>query len=293
MKTQLLTAILKYIKEGVFFLGADLRIVYVNPSAVRMCGSTEKTILGKPALQTIVLLDPKSLDNYLRIMPSLDNPYHFKDSILKVGGNTLIVDGSITALKNHHDGILGYVIITRDVGELKKLRATLDYQASHDKLTGFINREGFAVQLDSIVDLVKLGGGSEEISGGYTLMQINIDGFRRVTGAAGVNGGNAILIQFASTIKSVIQENSIPARLTNDIFAVICMKNDSEAVAHRLHEAVRHTVFSYAGKTFPLTASIGMLQITEKAAFAESLLFTVDVACNSARCTGGDKTLIA
>jgi diguanylate cyclase (GGDEF)-like protein len=185
--------------------------------------------------------------------------------------------------------VQGYVIITRDVSELKKLRATLDYQASHDKLTGLISREGFAVQLDSILDSVKLGSGTDE----YTLMQINIDGFRRVTDTAGVNGGNAILIQFASTIKSVIREDSIPARLTNDIFAVICMKNDSEDAARRLHEAVRHTVFSYAGKTFPLTASIGMLQITEKAAFAESLLFTVDVTCNSARCTGGDKTLIA
>jgi diguanylate cyclase (GGDEF)-like protein/PAS domain S-box-containing protein len=290
-RSQLLTAILRNIQEGVFALDADLRIVYVNPSAIRMCGLPAKTILGKSASQTILLLDPKTLDNFFRVMPSLGNPHHFKDSILKAGGNTLIVDGSITALKRQ-GGIRGYVVITRDVSELKKLHATLDYEASHDKLTGLINREGFVVQLDTILDLIKQGN-TEENSGGYTLMQINIDGFRQVTGAAGVNGGNAILIQFASAIKSVIREDSIPARLTNDIFAIICRENDSEATARRIHEAVRHTVFSYAGKTFQLTASIGMLQITEKAPFGEALLFTADVTCNSARCTGGNKTLIA
>jgi diguanylate cyclase (GGDEF)-like protein/PAS domain S-box-containing protein len=287
----LLTTILKYLKEGVFSLDKELRIVYVNPSAIRMCNSPEKAILGKFAPRTLTLLESKTLNNFFHAIPDRGGiARHFKDAILKVGGNTLIVDGSITALSDDAGNLRGYVIITRDVSELQKLHATLNYQARHDKLTGLVNREGFVVELDAVLDMVKRSGGH------YFLLQINVDGFRRVTGNSGMTGGNSILIQFASTLKSVTQEGDIIARLANDIFAVICLENDSgyaENLAERIHVAVKRTVFSCNGKTYPLTVSVGIVQITHKTAFAEALLSAVDVACNSAKCTGGDKTLIA
>jgi diguanylate cyclase (GGDEF)-like protein/PAS domain S-box-containing protein len=289
-QVQLISAILKNINEGVFALDEGLRIIYVNPSAVRMCGSPEKNILGKSALQILRLLEPKNLTSFFHTTPAPGSPRHFKDAIFKVEGNTLVVDGSITTLCDACAGIQGYVIIARDVSDMKKLQASLSYQASHDKLTGLLNREGFVMELDTIVDLVKRNGGSP------SLMQINIDGFKQVTDVSGVAGGNAVLIQFAGMLKSVIRENDIPARLANDIFALICMENDpsySYTLAERIHETVRKTVFSNYHETFSLTASIGMIQITEKAAFGEALLSTVDIACNSARCTGGDKTLSA
>jgi diguanylate cyclase (GGDEF)-like protein/PAS domain S-box-containing protein len=285
---QLLSAILTNIAEGIFALDTELCITYINPSAARMSGSPENVILGKSASQALTLLESKNLSSFLQNLPVPGSPCIFSDAILKINGNTFIVDGSITALNDAIGEIQGYVIITRDISDMKKLHATLDHQASHDKLTGLVNREGFVVELDSILDLIKRSGGS------HILIQININGFKKITGNWGVMGGNAIIIQFAEVLKSVARGEDILARLTNDIFAMISLESSPEyaaALSRRIHEAVAHTVFSYNDQTFQLSASIGIVQITRKAAFAEALMLAVDSACISARCSGGDKTL--
>jgi diguanylate cyclase (GGDEF)-like protein/PAS domain S-box-containing protein len=278
---QLLAAILQNIHDSIFALDSEFKIAYINPSAASMCASTE--LVGKSAVQVFTLLDPKSLGSILNKLTVAGQHLNFKDAIFRAGGNTLIVDGSITTLGTAD--IEGYVIIARDVSEKKKLYASLDFQASHDTLTGLVNREGFVVRLDELLDTIKKSGDTR------ILMQINIDNFKRITNESGAAGGNAILIQFAELLKTLVRESDTPARVANDIFTLIHMGgSEASALAGHIHKAVEKTEFTYTENTYHLTVSIGVVQITGKAAFAEALMSEVDKACASAKKAGGNTT---
>ncbi|MDR1929548.1 MAG: GGDEF domain-containing protein [Treponema sp.] len=259
-----------------------------------MCASSERSIAGRPAAQVFSLFDGKTLSNILKKKLLPGRCFDFKDAVFKAGGNNLIVDGSITALSaggsaGHQPGG-GYVIITRDVSEKKKLHAYLDYQVSHDTLTGLPNREGFVVRLDDLLDTVKRSGGV------HSLMQINIDNFKRVTDESGRAGANAVLIQFAEMLKSLAGMKDIPARLSSDIFALLYNSGGSgeaAALSERIHETVKNYKFAYDGKIYPLTVSIGIVPITKKAAFAEGLLAEAERICAAAKKIGGDTTAAA
>jgi diguanylate cyclase (GGDEF)-like protein/PAS domain S-box-containing protein len=289
-KDQLFLTILENIHDGIIAVDKDTQVIYINPAAEAMCAANESKILGKNLSQTLSLLEPKSLNNILqKSLPKVKESISFKDAILKSSANTTIVDGSITALPNKNDELQGFVFVLRDISQLKKLSAAIDYQASHDQLTGLLNREGLALRLDETLDTVKRAGGD------YTLMQIEIDKFDNVTTASGAAGANAILIQFSEILKTMIQRRDVFARIGNSSFALIlidCNKDSAQEVAERIHRLVNSRGFNYENKDYSLTMSMGLVQITETASFGEALLLSAENAVCEAKRSGGNKTVM-
>jgi two-component system CheB/CheR fusion protein len=240
----------------------------------------------------------KNLSNLLqKNLPSLKDPFYFKEAILKNSANTLIVDGSITAFPDptlpEAEGAPvnpGYVLVMRDISQVKRLSAVIGYQASHDSLTGLLNREGLALHLDDILDRIKRDGGE------HVLFQIDIDRFKRKTSEMGTACRNAIILKFAERLETLIRHRDLIARIGSDIFALVLMNHDSKTAAdtaRMIHQLINSTSFSFEEQDFNLTISIGMIRIDGKIAFAEGLLNSVDVACNAAKKEDGNKTVEA
>jgi diguanylate cyclase (GGDEF)-like protein len=94
-------------------------------------------------------------------------------------------------------------------------------------------------------------------------------------------------------LQSQVKHRDFSARFGSCVFTLVlldCAGEEAARVAGRIHETVS-AGFSFEEKTYPVTVSIGMIPITEKAAFAAGLLSSVDKACSSAKKAGGGKTI--
>jgi diguanylate cyclase (GGDEF)-like protein/PAS domain S-box-containing protein len=284
---KLFSAILDNVSDGIVAMDPDLFVIFMNPAAARMSGWTEMDVRGKLLKQVFNLIDSHSLTPLIPAGLPRDSAASFFQSAIFKGahGIKLIVDGSITQIPSSGKMPPGYVMVFRDISEVKKLSAVIDYQAYHDSLTNLANREGFTLQLEELLDDLRRNHTK------HSLMELNIDNFTAINDAGGVKAGDEILRQIALIIRSQIQRDDLAARLTGDIFTLVlrnCGSKDAMQVAQRLQEAVRSHVFSYGDRTFSFTVSIGILPLNGNEGDMHRILSAIHKTCAAAKTAGGD-----
>ncbi|QQO09593.1 EAL domain-containing protein [Breznakiella homolactica] len=284
---RLFSAILHYVNDGIVAIDPQLTIMFMNPVAAKMSGWTEEDAQGKPIQQVFSLIDSHNLSHLIpKALPEEDKPSLFRDVIMKSHhGNTIIVDGSITKIQSNEDEPSGYVMMLRDISEMKKLSATIDYQATHDTLTGLSNREGFTIKLQDLLEGLKRNGGF------HTLMELDIDRFKVINETGGTAAGDELLRQVTDILRSILQRQDISARLGGDEFAVVlrdCMIEDAIGVAQRLQNLIQSHKFVWNKRMFPLSLSIGLVPLTDKDHDTHTVLAAADDACTMAKEEGGN-----
>lgn len=285
---RLFSAILHSVNDGLIAVDNDMRILFINPVASHMGGWAEEECRGKPIHQVLSMIDSKTLNPILpSALPEGESSNKFHDVILKSRlGQTYIIDGSITKIHQAGNEIEGYVIAFRDVTELRKLSATVDYQTSHDKLTGLGNREDFVKKLQSILEEMERYGGA------HTLLQLDVDRFKIVNDTSGTKAGDELLRQVATYIQTLTQRNDIAARLGGDEFAVVlrdCVLENAIQVAQRLQEAVQNHRFIWQNNLFPITLSIGLVPLSGEDSDIHMIMAAADDACYIAKEEGGNR----
>jgi diguanylate cyclase (GGDEF)-like protein len=201
-------------------------------------------------------------------------------------GQTFTIDGSITKIHQVENETEGYVLAFRDISELKRMSATIDYQASHDSLTGLSNREEFSLRLTELLEDLKRN------SGRHTLIELDVDRFKVVNDTCGSVAGDELLRQVANFIQSLTQRHDISARIGGDEFGVIlrdCSLEDSMHVAQRLQDAIQSHKFIWQKSLFPITLSIGIVPLTEADIEIHAVLAAADDACYIAKEEGGGR----
>lgn len=285
---QLFSAILHSVNDGIIAVDTSLNILFINPMAENLCGWSDEEIRGKNLVQTVTFLNTKTmLPLFPEALPLEHQFYKFKDVILRNRyGHSYVVDGSITRIHYQGIDIQGYVVAFRDVTEIKRLSATVDYQASHDTLTGLSNRDEFSLHLKTILEDI------QKNSGTHTLLQLDIDRFKIVNDTCGTMAGDELLRQIAELLESLTQRNDFVARLGGDEFGLIlhdCKLEDAVQVAQRLQNAVQSKKFVWDKNIFPLSFSIGVVPLTADDHDIQSVLAAADDACYVAKEEGGGR----
>ena len=129
------------------------------------------------------------------------------------------------------------------------LKRELRWAAAHDPLTGLANRAEFARRLDRLDadDLV--------------LLYIDLDDFKPINDAHGHHVGDAVLVEVARRIRSVVGPQDVVGRLGGDEFAVVCPglsdPVDGCAVGNRIIDAVGASM-EIDGFELAVGASVGV-----------------------------------
>jgi len=285
---RLFSAILHSVNDGIIATGIDLDVLFMNPIAEDMTGWVEADAQGHPATSVLSLIDSRNLTTIIPdALPIDGHPVFFRDAVMKSRhGTSFIVDGSITKIHQAKNETEGYVLAFRDISELKRMSATIDYQASHDSLTGLSNREEFSLRLAELLEDLKRNGGR------HTLIELDVDRFKVVNDTCGSLAGDELLRQVSNVIQSLTQRHDISARLGGDEFAVIlrdCSSEDSQHVAKRLQDAVQNHKFIWQKNLFPITLSIGVVPLTDADKDIHQVLAAADDACYIAKEEGGNR----
>lgn len=161
--------------------------------------------------------------------------------------------------------------------------------ATHDHLTGLLNRRGFFIVCREILQRQKLKGESAGI------LLLDIDHFKAINEVYGHQAGDAYLQQLAAGIARAAGPADVCGRLVSNQFAVVLPGADAEkasASAETLRAAIENLVADGLGQIGPVTASAG-ISTTELGGFRlEDLLSQADLALFLAKSEGRNRSKI-
>ena len=171
--------------------------------------------------------------------------------------------------------------------QLERRQAAIShYEASHDHLTGLLNRRSFLMALEQAHQEARQGMAE------HVLLAIDLDHFKPVNDEAGHAAGDRLLQELAQRMQAQLRQDDVLARMGGDEFAAIlrlCPLQDSEAVARGLLQTIASYSLEWGRRSFQVTASIGiqaMDQSNSQQRSAEALLDRVDQALYQAKRNG-------
>ncbi|HET9463434.1 MAG TPA: diguanylate cyclase, partial [Thiobacillus sp.] len=167
--------------------------------------------------------------------------------------------------------------------KIDQATARLVYQASHDALTGLINRREFEQRLERTLQSA-LQQGRE-----HALCYMDLDQFKVINDSCGHAAGDELLRQLALLLKGHLRERDTLARLGGDEFALLlenCSIPDALEVADMFRAEVQRFRFKSGDRIFAIGMSVGMVAINRDSSTAASLLSAADAACFVAKDRG-------
>ena len=167
--------------------------------------------------------------------------------------------------------------------KIDQATARLVYQASHDMLTGLINRREFEQRLERL-RLSALQQGRE-----HALCYMDLDQFKVINDTCGHAAGDELLRQLALLLKGNLRDRDTLARLGGDEFALLlenCSVSDALVVADTFRAEVQRFRFKWEDRIFAVGMSVGMVAINPDSGTAASLLSAADAACYVAKDLG-------
>jgi len=283
---------LRSIGDGVITTGTDGRVDYLNPVAEQLTGWSHDDAIGRPldeVFQVLNELTREPLTNVVTRRLECGKLCALKDTpaLLRKGGGEHSIEASLSPICNRDGDIMGSVLVFHDVTELRGLARKMSHQATHDALTGLINRGEFERRLELLLN----GTMSEDLPE-HALMYIDLDRFKLVNDSAGHVAGDELLRQLTARLQLRVRGNDVLARLGGDEFGVLlenCSLQQAMDVAEDLRRITRSFRFDWEGKVFEVGASIGIVRIDHDSGSLSEILNAADSACFLAKDMGRDR----
>lgn len=282
---------LQSIGDGVITTDAKGVIDYVNPVAEALTGWRLEDGQGRAIEEIFRSFHEETcepLENPLAVAIRRTRSIKSVRPMLLIrrDGNEIYVESTASPIRDGSGAVSGGVLVFHDVSEARELNRRLSYHASHDVLTGLVNRREFENRMERALKSAK----ARETS--YALCCLDLDQFKIVNDTCGHSAGDALLGQVGALLKSKVRWRDTLARLGGDEFGVLlesCSLDEAMRTAEALREAVRNFKFTWEERTFRLGASIGVVPISADNADVASVLSAADSACQAAKEAGRNR----
>jgi len=282
---------LQSIGDGVITTDSKCRIEYLNSVAEQLTGWRLEHAQGRIVDEIFRSFHEETcepLENPLAV--SIRRTRAIKSVrptlLIRRDGNELYIESCASPIRDSAGNVLGGVLVFHDVSESRELNRKLSYHASHDILTGLVNRREFESRLERAIKSAR----AREAS--YALCHIDLDQFKIINDNCGHSAGDALLGQVGALLKSKIRWRDTVSRLGGDEFGVLlesCSLEEAVRNAESLREAIRNYKFVWEERTFRLGASIGVVPISPENEDVAALLSAADSACAAAKENGRNR----
>lgn len=287
---------LSSINDGVITTDNSLSITYLNPAGARLLGVERESSIGK-GLDDIFSLralgdDAEAITDPARRALAEDRAVSQSGRCLleTADDQQLAVECSAAPLKNYAGNSIGSVLAFRDVTSNHLLTEELSYRATHDPLTGLINRDAFETRIESVVRELR-----QEPSA-HVLLFLDLDQFKIVNDTAGHAAGDELLKQVCIELRGALRQSDVLARLGGDEFGIVlrnCELERAREIADALLAAVRTFRFVWGEQQFSVGVSIGMVVLNEGDWTVADAFSAADAACYVAKENGRNRVHVA
>jgi diguanylate cyclase (GGDEF)-like protein len=173
--------------------------------------------------------------------------------------------------------------------ENARSQSRLQYEATHDSLTGLPNRTVFSLELARALEALGRNDGVER-----AVLYLDLDEFKSINDTLGHLAGDEVLKEAAARLRAVMDERCVVARMAGDEFAVLIGDATQKRIAHVLdvvHQTLRHP-FHIAGRNIVMTASIGVAPIDREYNSIAEVLRDADTAMYFAKGEGRNRSAV-
>ena len=277
--------------EGIYGLDTQGRCTFVNEAALAMLGYTREELLGH---ETHGLIHHTYADGSAYPVEACPIYNTFRtgqptqglvELLWRKDGSSFPAEYSAQAMREN-GAVTGAVLLFRDVTEAQALRHLLSYQATHDALTGLVNRQEFERRLERV--LVEIRGDGEA----YALLYLDLDRFKVINDTCGHTAGDQLLRQVTTQLHDRLRSRDTLARLGGDEFGVLlehCPPDQALRIAAELRDAVQDYRFMWEGKPFSVGVSIGLVPLHAANGSVSVALAAADAACYAAKEQGRNR----
>lgn len=282
---------LQSIGDGVITTDAAGRVSSLNPLAEKLTGWTTKEAKGLPLNRVFCVVNEITgipVENILSEALSKDQIIELVNHNLLIArnGHQFAIDHSASPIHSSCGTLVGAVLVFRDVTQIRTQARQLSWQATHDALTGLINRREFEYQLEQAIF------NAQRLNLEHILLFLDLDRFKIVNDTCGHIAGDELLRQVTEQFKTKIRKTDLLARLGGDEFAVIlyqCSPQQGIEIAEKLLQSIQSFRFVWQDKSFSLGVSIGLVSINATTQKQEQILSEADAACYAAKDQGRNR----
>lgn len=280
---------LESIGEGIITTDRNGMIDYMNEAAEQLLDIMRSSAVGRRPSDLIGLVDEGDRE-------SLGDPVEqclAERKRVSLGRRALLlakesdrefsVELTASPIRAPAGEIAGCVVIFHDVTELRGIAREMSYQATHDALTGLVNRVEFERRLRGALDAIRTDGT------GYVVSYLDLDRFKVVNDTCGHIAGDNLLREVASLLKRQVRDSDTVARMGGDEFAMLlagCPLDKARQIADEVCEAVANHHFVWQDQVFDVGVSVGLVEVGPESVSAESVLNAADSACYVAKQQG-------
>jgi diguanylate cyclase (GGDEF)-like protein/PAS domain S-box-containing protein len=280
---------LESISEGVITTDNDGRVDYMNLSAEALIGTNRDDAAGHRIGELFSLVDDadrRPLGDPVERCLAMRRRVNMGRRAMMVssdGEQEHSVEITASPIRGPGNSISGTVVVFHDVSELRGLTRKMSYQATHDPLTGLINRREFERRLDEAMDSAH----AEEAA--HMLFYMDLDRFKAVNDSCGHLAGDNMLREVAGLIKEEVRDSDFVGRLGGDEFGALligCPIEKSRQIASDICRALADYRFVWKDKIFNIGISIGLVEISHVSGSIQDVMSAADSACYVAKQQG-------
>jgi diguanylate cyclase (GGDEF)-like protein/PAS domain S-box-containing protein len=279
--------------DAVITTDLNSKITYLNPVAENMTGWNNDTAHGlllQKIFRTVDGTTGRAVANpVLQVLREDRVAMADNKLLLRPDGVQFLIEMSAAPIRDKHQKMIGVALIFRDVTETRRIATQLAYQASHDALTGLINRREFESRLEQVLkaDAAPVFGRGE-----YTLLYLDLDQFKIVNDTCGHAAGDEMLRQLTSVLQDNMRAQDTLARLGGDEFGVLldqCPPAQALRIADTLRQLISEFRFIWQDKVFATGVSIGLVCFRSGEQTLADLFRMADAACYVAKDKGRNR----
>jgi diguanylate cyclase (GGDEF)-like protein/PAS domain S-box-containing protein len=207
--------------EAVIATDLQGHIRYMNPAAQRLTGTVVDAAEERTLEQVVGFVDENDrrlLSDPLRQALTSGAPVNLSRRTLllsRANGAERSIELSASPIRNEANEVTGAVALLHDVTELRGLARQMSYQATHDALTGLINRRDFERRCEEAIHRGQRGDGQ------HVLCYLDLDRFKAVNDTSGHLAGDSMLREVAKLLRDAVRDSDTVGRLGGDEFGML------------------------------------------------------------------------
>ncbi|MGB6485567.1 MAG: EAL domain-containing protein [Steroidobacteraceae bacterium] len=286
---------LNSLAEAVIATDVEGRITYINPAAARITATPADQAAGRTLEEIVGLVDETD-------RRPLSDPVRqalTSGAAVTLGRRALLISRadagehsielSATPMRTPAGEQVGTVVLLHDVSEQRGLARQMSYQATHDALTGLVNRSEFERRLEEAVEIGHRGDGQ------HVLCYLDLDHFKVVNDTSGHLAGDSMLREVAKLLRDAVRDSDTVGRLGGDEFGMLltgCPLEKARQIADDVCRAVGDHRFVWRDRIFNIGVSVGLVEISRESGTLEELLTAADSACYVAKKQGSGRVAV-
>lgn len=283
---------LRSIGDAVITTDAEGRVDYANAIAEELTGWTLAEAHGRPLVEVFSLLNEATRDALehpvLRCIREGQVIKPVEQAVLvNRKGQEIAIQDSAAPIRDRSGKVIGAVMVFHDVSKERRLQRALTYQATHDALTGLINRREFERRVQEA--LLQARSGTDVT---HVMLYLDLDQFKVVNDTCGHQAGDLLLKQITGLLQTRVRVTDTIARLGGDEFGILlldCSMDWAAKLAENLRQAIRDFRFVWQDGAMNVGVSVGIVEINRDSESIASILSASDVACYAAKDSGRNR----